>query len=307
MTYTTGLHHITAICSTPKENVRFYTEVLGLALVKQTVNQDDPTTYHLYYADKQASPGALMTFFPWMHLPRAQPGVGESRQTSFSIPEGSLSYWQKRLEEHSVQTKTTTRFNEKRLEFRDAHGLPLALVETGKEETRSPATTNVPEAYAIRGFRGVTLQVRKAQPTKEVLLAIGYEEQAQEDSFTRLTNPHSDFKTVVDLDEQPSLPPARQGLGATHHVAFRAKNYKEQRELKQQIENLGLQATESIDRFYFKSVYFKEPSGVLFEIATDGPGFAVDEPADKLGEQLVLPPWLEKHRAEIQQALPPLN
>ena len=307
MTYTTGLHHVTAICSEPKENVAFYTQVLGLALVKQTVNQDDPTTYHLYYSDKQASPGALMTFFPWTHLPQAQPGVGESRETSFSIPTGATTYWQKRLEEHDVQAKTTNRFGEKRLAFSDPHGLALALVETNQEETRPPATTKVPKEYAIRGFRGVTLRVREAKKTKQLLLALGYEEETQEDTLTRLTNPHSDFKTVVDLDEQPSLPPARQGIGATHHVAFRAKDYKQQRELKALIEDLGLQATQSIDRFYFKSVYFKEPSGVLFEIATDEPGFAVDEEADKLGKKLVLPPWLEKHRQEIQEALPPLE
>lgn len=307
MTHTTGLHHVTAICKEPKENVRFYRDVLALALVKQTVNQDDPTTYHLYYADEQASAGALMTFFPWMHLPQAKPGVGESRQTSFSIPQGAVTFWQKRLEEHDVQTQTVTRFGEKRLEFTDPHGLPLALIETSAEETRPPATTKVPKKYAIRGFRGVTLQVREAKQTKELLLAIGYEQEEQENTFTRLTNPHSDFKTVVDLDEQPSLPPAQQGVGATHHVAFRAKDYQEQRKLKTLVEDHGLHATQSIDRFYFKSVYFREPSGVLFEIATDGPGFAVDEEADQLGKKLVLPPWLEKHRAEIQEALPPLE
>ena len=307
MTYTTGLHHVTAICSTPKENVRFYRDVLALAFVKQTVNQDDPTTYHLYYADEQASAGALMTFFPWMHLPQAQAGMSESRMTSFSIPTGAISYWQKRLAEHDVSARVVTRFGEQRLEFQDSHGLPLALVEAGEEETRPPTTPKVPKEVAIRGFRGVTLCVRETKPTKEILIAMGYEEESQEGSYTRLINPHSEFKTVVDLDEQPSLPVARQGVGATHHVAFRAQDYKEQRQLKQLVEDLGMHATHSINRFYFKSVYFREPNGVLFELATDGPGFAVDEPADQLGQKLVLPPWLEKHREEIQEALPPLD
>lgn len=305
MTSTQGLHHITAICSTPHENVEFYTKVLGLDLVKQTVNQDDTSTYHLYYADSQAQPGALMTFFTWTQLPPAQAGVSESRMTGFSIPKSALTFWMQRLREHGVSSREIIRFGQKRIEFTDPHGLPLALVE--QEDSRPPATSKLPAEYAIRGFCGITLCLHQTLPTAQVIKLLGYAQQEQEGTFTRFVNDSTDYPNYIDLDEQPSLPLARQGVGSTHHIAFRTQNTDTQKRLVDKLAQAGLRPTQNIDRFYFRSVYFREPGGILFEIATDGPGFAVDEPANKLGKKLVLPPWLKEQREQIVQRLPPLQ
>lgn len=307
MAHTTGLHHVTAICTTPSENVRFYREVLGLAFVKRTVNHDDPTTYHLYYGDQEASPGTLMTFFAWTQLPEGRRGTGEARTTEFSIPEASAQFWNKRLSAHGVQVHEQERFGEQRLVFEDPHGLELALV-AADDETREPAYTDaVPAAHAIRGFRAVTLVVQEATETADLLEAMGYQRAGEQGSYLRMRNDHGEFPSFVDLDERPDLPRAQQGVGSVHHVAFRAGDEQQQQLLKDLVSARGLRETRVIDRAYFKSVYFREPAGVLFELATDGPGFGVDEDPQHLGESLVLPPWLEGRREEIQEALPELD
>jgi len=307
---THGLHHITAISSDTSRNMHFYTKVLGLRFVKQSVNQDDPGTYHLYYGDYAGSPGTIMTFFPWVGLRRGRPGSGQSYATGFSVPAGSLPFWQKRFTDLKVETLAVEkRFNDEVLPFFDIDGLRLELVATSEADARQPApSTEVPPEHAIRGFHGTTLGLVDGKLTALVLTeTMGYRLVAESGHRMRYTAGQGGPGTFVDLLTDPALPRGLSGAGTIHHVAFRVPDDAAQVAARTLLVSSGLQVSPVVDRAYFKSIYYREPGGVLFEIATDQPGFAIDEPVETLGSKLSLPPHLEPHRAEIEAALPKLN
>ena len=305
-----GLHHITAISSDTKRNMHFYTKVLGLRFVKQSVNQDDPGTYHLYYGDYAGSPGTIMTFFPWAGIPRGRPGSGQSYATGFSIPAGSLPFWQRRFVDLKIETLAVERrFKDEVLAFFDPDGLRLELIATAETDLRAPAPSpEVSAEHAIRGFHGTTLGLTDGKLTALVLTeTMGYRLVAQSGHRTRYAADSGGPGTYVDLLTDPALPRGVNGAGTIHHVAFRVPDDATQEAARAELLKSGLQVSQVIDRAYFKSIYYREPGGVLFEIATDQPGFAIDEPVETLGEKLSLPPRLEPHRAEIEAALPKLN
>ncbi len=306
----TGLHHITAISSDAKRNMQFYTQVLGLRFVKKSVNQDDTGTYHLYYGNYTGAPGTALTFFPWAGLPRGRPGKGQSYATAFSVPANSLPYWQDRLARLKVTTlPVESRFNDQVLPFQDHDGLRLELVATAETDARPPTpSADVPAEYAIRGFHSSTLALTDAAPTAAVLTAqMGYTQQAQEGHRTRYTVAEGGPGTYVDLLTDPAIPRGLNGAGTIHHVAFRTPTDDTQIAARQTLVASSLHVSPVIDRAYFKSIYYREPNGVLFEIATDQPGFAIDEPVETLGSKLSLPPHLEPHRSEIEAGLPRIN
>lgn len=305
-----GLHHITAIAADPKRNLDFYTGPLGLRLVKKTVNFDDPTTYHLYYGDTPGSPGAILTFFPWVELPRGRVGAGQAGATAYSVPLGALEFWDQRLAAAGLAPVTRgQRFGEDFLAFTDPDGLPLELVATASPDPRFiPWTgTDVPPAHAIRGFHGITLLTHDPVPTASVLTRdLGYHAVATEGHTTRYTSGHAGSGAYLDLVGNPSLPRGRQGSGTVHHVAFRIADATAELQARQELLAAGHDVSDQINRDYFQSLYFREPAGILFEIATDPPGFAIDEAPDALGSSLRLPARYEPHRAKIEAALPPL-
>jgi glyoxalase family protein len=305
-----GLHHITAIAGNARRNVDFYTRVLGLRFVKKTVNFDDPGTYHLYYGDATASPGTLLTFFLWDGLPRGRSGSGMATAVAYSVPADALDFWRARLLAAGVAvTGPAARFGEKVLAFTDPDGLPLELVAAGEPDARVPAPhPDIPTAKAIRGFHGVTLATTASAASAGVLANdMGYRLVRREGTRTRYTVGAGGPGTYVDLVDDPGLPRGRNGLGTVHHVAFRTPNDPSQEEARGALAGRGLNVSPVVDRCYFHSIYYREPGGVLFEIATDGPGFAVDEPLEQLGRSLRLPPWYESRRAEIEAHLPPLE
>ncbi|MEC9435200.1 MAG: ring-cleaving dioxygenase [Pseudomonadota bacterium] len=305
------LHHVTAIAGAARRNLDFYTRTLGLRLVKKTVNFDDPGAYHLYFGDEAGAPGSILTFFPWEHAAAGRLGVGETQETVFRIPEASLGYWTQRLLEAGVVHGTPeTRFGETVLPFRDPDGLRLGLVATkGAEAEPAWAGGGVPAEHAIRGMQGVSLLLEEIAPTAAILTGVfGYERGATEGTVTRFTAPGGGFGSVIDLREAGGFLKARPGRGSVHHIAFRATDDADQERMVALLaEHHGQRTTEQKDRNYFRSVYFREPGGVLFEIATDAPGFAVDEPAEALGQALKLPAVYEPHRARIEEALPALD
>lgn len=308
--HVTGLHHITAIASDPRQNLDFYTKVLGLRFVKKSVNQDDPGTYHLYYGDYAASPGTILTFFPWAGLRRGRPGTGQAYATAFSVPAGSLPFWQERLKRLGVKHEAIERrFADEVLPLADPDGLRLELVAVAAADPR-PATPSkdVPAEFAIRGFHSSTLALADPAPTARVLTqSMGYKLMAQSGHRARYAAGAGGPGTYVDLLTDPALPRGLNGAGTIHHVAFRVPDDATELAARNILLKEGLQVSPVIDRAYFKSIYYREPSGVLFEIATDGPGFAIDEPLDQLATKLGLPPHLEPHRAEIEAALPKLD
>jgi glyoxalase family protein len=305
-----GIHHVTAIAGDPQENLNFYVGVLGLRLVKKSVNQDAPDTYHLFYADSAGSPGTDLTFFPWPQMGPAIPGIGHAVEVSFAVPQGSLSFWQERFAREHVSTgPIETRFGEQVLPFKDPHGLPLALVEIAAERTFVPwADSPVPAAYQLRGMHAVRLWERNLGATESLLTGVmGFELVGVEDGWQRYGVEGGASGKLVEVKELPRERRGQWGTGGVHHVAWRVSDSAEQVELRELIQQAGMRPTEQIDRFWFESVYFKEPGGVLFELATDGPGFGRDEDPAHLGEQLILPPWLEPSRKEIEAALPVLD
>lgn len=305
-----GLHHITAIASDPRQNLDFYTKVLGLRFVKKSVNQDDPGTYHLYYGDYNASPGTILTFFPWAGLRRGRPGTGQAYATGFSVPAGSLAFWQARFTTLGVkQEPVEKRFDDEVLPFADPDGMRLELVAVATPDPR-PATPSkdVPAEFAIRGFHSSTLALVDAKATAQVLTAsMGYKLLSQSGHRARYTAGAGGPGTFVDLLTDPTLPRGLNGAGTIHHVAFRIPDAATEDAAREQLLKDGLHVSPAIDRAYFRSIYYREPAGVLFEIATDGPGFAIDEPLDQLGGILGLPPHLEPYRAQIEAALPKLD
>jgi glyoxalase family protein len=304
-----GLHHITAIASDPRRNLAFYTGVLGLRLVKRTVNFDDPHTYHLYYGDRVGTPGSILTFFPWTGLQRGRAGTGQASATAFSVGPDALSFWEERLHAHGVGTsKPPPRYGESVLTFADPDGLVLELVATRESDVRPPwPHPDIPLEHAIRGFHSVTLAVRDATPTAHLLTAtMGCREFSREGHRARYTVATGGPGTYVDLLDDPSLPRGRQGTGTVHHVAFRAPDGEAQRVARLELLVLGYEVSPMLDRNYFQSIYYRESNGILLEIATDLPGFAVDEPVATVGTTLKLPALYEPHRAEIEAALPKL-
>ncbi len=306
----TGLHHITVIAGDPQENLDFYVGVLGMRLVKKTVNQDVPGTYHLFYADGAAHAGTDLTFFPWPDMAPGQTGVGLTVEVALAVPAGSLGYWTERLTRHGVEVaEPTTRFGERLLTSADPHGLRLALVETADARDFTPwAKSVVPEAYQVRGLHGVRLLERNAAPTTDLLVnTLGFEEVGEEDGWRRFALAGGRSGRVVDIKQLPSERQGTWGTGSVHHVAWRVPDDQSQLTVQTRVQSAGRRPTPVIDRFWFKSVYFREPGGVLFEVATDAPGFAVDEEADSLGQTLKLPAWLEPRRFEIEALLPNIH
>ncbi len=309
-----GIHHVTAIAGDPQENLDFYVGVMGLRLVKKSVNQDVTHTYHLFYADEQGTPGTDLTFFPWPDMAPARTGAGFTVEVSFAAPPGSLPFWRERLERADVEVRPEERrFGETVLPFCDPHGLPLALVETAAGRPFAPwGDSPVPVERQLRGMHSVRLWERDTNATEALLTRLmGFELTGEEHGWRRF-GVDAGSGTVggpgglVDLKAVPGERRGAWGTGGVHHVAWRVRDDDEQMSLRAAIETVGLSPTPQIDRFWFRSVYFREPGGVLFELATDGPGFARDEDHARLGEQLILPPWLEKDRRQIEAALPPL-
>jgi glyoxalase family protein len=305
-----GLHHITAISGPAQENVDFYAGILGMHLVKRSVNQDDPGTYHLFYADAEGSPGTDLTFFPWAHMAEPRIGHGLAVETSLEIPAGGLEYWGARLETYGVRIgQVETRFGDRSLPVVDTHGFRLSLVESATQPAR-PFTpwdgSSVPPERQIRGLYGARLWERDAAATTRFLIeALGFEHLGSEGEWARYG--FTAAAGHVDIRETPNERRGGWGVGTVHHLAWRVEDDAHQLAVRSTVERAGGHATGVIDRFWFKSVYFKEPGGVLFEIATDGPGFATDEDPAHLGEALVLPPWLEPQRGRIERILPSLT
>ena len=304
-----GIHHITAIAGDAEENFIFYTRLLGMRLVKKSVNQDDPGTYHLFYADAEGHPGTDLTFFPWAHMPRGRMGSGLTIEVPLAVPSGSLDYWIERLRSHGVElSPITERFGERTLPFTDPHGLALSLVETGDERQFTPwGDSPVPSEEQIRGLHAARLWERDLSMTADFLTGVmGFEKVGTDGEWVRFGVKGGGSGNIVEIQEVPTEKIGQWGVGSVHHVAWRVEDEAQQIALRQRIVAAGSHPTGVIDRFWFKSVYFREPGGVLFELATEGPGFALDENPQHLGEQLILPPWLEPHRADIESALPAL-
>lgn len=302
-----GLHHVTAIAGEPQVNIDFYAGVLGLRLVKVTVNFDDPTTYHLYYGDGQGHPGTIMTFFPWPDAGKGRIGTGQLTVTSFAVPEKSLSFWRQRLSKRGVEfDDATSDFGEEMLFLTDPDGLQLELISSSDAAPdhiweRGP----VPSEHAIRGFHHVTLSENGYERTASLLVeTLGFRQIAKEGNRFRYAVAKAAPGTIVDLVCAPEARPGRVAVGTVHHVAWRTRTNEEQVGWQGKLTELEYDVTPVIDRQYFHSIYFREPGGVLFEIATDPPGFLTDETMEQLGTSLKLPPWLEKDRSELQRLLP---
>lgn len=302
-----GLHHVTAIASDPQANLDFYTQVLGLRFVKRTVNFDDPGTYHFYFGDDIGTPGTILTFFPWPRVGRGTAGVGEVTHTAFSIPSASLSFWEDRLVQKGIRfTRSPRRFDEDVLTLSDPAGMQLELVaHTEASAAHPPRFSDVPAAHAIRGFHGITMLQLDATETSAILAVMGFHQIAAEGNRLRFASPADPaaLGNHIDILVDPTANFGRSGAGSVHHIAFRAANDASQLEWRNEI-TAHLPATEVLDREYFHSIYFREPGGVLFELATDNPGFAIDEPLESLGERLCLPPWFEARRRSLEATLP---
>ena len=315
---TRGLHHVTAIAGPAQENLDFYAGVLGMKLVKRSVNQDDPGTYHLFYADAEGRPGTDLTFFPWAHLAPSRPGHGLAMEVALAVPRESLAFWSARLERYGAAVgERESRFGDEVLTLADPHGLRVALVASASAERR-PFTPweqgPVPVERQIRGLDAARLWLRELAPTEELLAEpMGMRRLGEERGWIRWGLAEDQEGAAgasgarLDLALRPETPRGRWGTGAIHHLAWRVDDEAHELALRSALAAAGSQPTPVIDRFWFKSVYFKEPGGVLFELATEGPGFAVDEAPESLGETLVLPPWLEMQREAIAAALPALT
>ncbi|MCM3716547.1 ring-cleaving dioxygenase [Alkalihalobacillus oceani] len=303
---TKGIHHITAIVGHPQENVDFYAGVLALRLVKKTVNFDDPATYHLYFGDEGGNPGTIMTFFPWPNARRGKIGAGQVGVTAFAVPQGALAFWEKRLEAFNIAFSKVVRFGELYLQFEDPHGLQLELVEREGGASNTWQFGDVTPEVAIKGFAGATLLSKQPERTAELLeCEMGLEKAAEEGEFIRFRST-AEIGNIIDL--RKSVAPVGQiGVGMVHHIAWRAVNDEDQYEWKKQLERAGYRVTPVRDRHYFNAIYFKEYGGILFEMATDPPGFAHDESFETMGEKLMLPAQYEPDREKIEQTVLPFN
>jgi glyoxalase family protein len=305
-----GLHHITAIAGNAQQNFDFYTKTLGLRLVKKTVNFDDPGTYHLYYGDETGSAGTILTFFPWDGIGQGTEGVGMATEICYSVPADSHQFWLERFGAANIKTKDITeRFGEQVLAFKDPDGLSLSLIVPKTADIRTAwETADIKKDTATKGFHSTTLTLQSIDETAKVLTDLfGYRLLAQEENRYRFITDTVENAAIVDLLEVPAGHRGRNAAGTNHHVAFRVKNEDIQMELREQILSKNLQITPKIDRDYFYSLYFREPGGVLFEIATENPGFTVDEPLNELGTHLKLPHQHEHLREDLEKLLPKLT
>ena len=305
-----GLHHITAIAGMAKQNLDFYTKVLGLRLLKKTVNFDDPGTYHLYYGDEKGSAGTILTFFPYEGARRGSAGTGMATSIAYAVPEGGFDFWINRFEKHNVlYNKPSEKFGEAYLPFLDPDGLKLELVVPKNGDNRKAWETDEIKADAgTKGFHGVTLTLQQIEPTAAILTDIfGYRLLEQSGNRYRYITDAVETAAIVDLVALPNEARGIGGAGTNHHIAFRVKNEEVLMQFHEKVMQSGHSITNKIDRNYFYSLYFREPGGVLFEIATDNPGFGIDEPWDQLGSGLLLPPQYESRRAEIESVLPNLD
>lgn len=304
-----GIHHVTAIAGDAKSNIEFYSNVLGLRLIKKTINYDDPETYHFYYGDGLGTPGTLLTFFPWSkEAEKGRGGVHQINVISLAIPTSSLGYWTHRLMEKHVRfTGPTEKYGAKVLSFRDPDGITLELVTTGHLSTKFQPWQDapVPADYAIRGIYSVQLWLLDGAPTSGLLQKLDYEIMSKEANITRL-EPKSGFG-VVEVRATGQFLAGQSGVGTIHHLAFRVPDDATQLRVENLLKEAGIEVTEIRDRKYFRSIYFREPGGVLFEIATDSPGFTIDETLEYLGESLMLPSYLESQRSYLESVLPDLN
>jgi glyoxalase family protein len=304
---TAGIHHITAIVGHPQENVDFYAGVLGLRLVKRTINFDDPGTYHLYFGDKAGKPGTIITFFPWPDAYRGKIGDGQVGVTSYAVPKGSISFWENRLEKFQISFTKTKRFGEEALAFDDPHGLHLEIVERMEGEKSTWEFGGVTADVAIKGFGGATLLSSQPEKTAELLeKGFGLERVGEEGDILRFQS-LSDIGNIIDLKLSTIGARGKMGAGTVHHIAWRAKDGQDQLDWKDQLTKQGFHITPVKDRNYFTSIYFREHGEILFEIATDPPGFSLDESPDKMGEKLMLPEWYEPQREKIESSLLPIE
>lgn len=308
LTQIKGLHHVTAMARNAAENNRFFTHTLGLRRVKQTVNFDEPSVYHLYYGDAAGTPGTVMTHFPFPHIIRGRPGTGEVGVTAFSVPEGTLDFWQERLAADRVgDLVRSSSFGEVRLSFRAPEGDALALVEAA-DDPREPWTGNGVDAeHAIRGFHSAALRLTDGGATEELLGFMGYEVLDSQNGIKRLIRPDGNGAGRIDLEVLPGVGRADLGAGSVHHIAFAVEDRARQLEVRKALLDTGYAVTPPIDRDYFWAIYFRTPGGVLFEIATNEPGFDRDEDSRNLGEQLKLPRQHEHLRARLEATLQPLD
>jgi glyoxalase family protein len=305
-----GLHHVTAIASDPQRNLDFYAGVLGLRFVKRTVNFDDPGTYHFYFGDARGTPGTILTFFAWPGARRGIRGTGQVDAVAFAIPQDSMGYWLERLkQEHVPAERTSPRFDEELVRFVDPDGLLIELVESAAlPNVEHWHGSSVPAEHSIRGFHSVSAALEGYERTAKLLTdSFGYRLVNQSNNRFRFASQNETASgRVIDLLCIPDAHPGRVAAGSVHHIAFRAHDGEEQQQWREHLVALGYNVTPVIDRVYFHSIYFREPGGILFEIATDPPGFTLDEDLNQLGESLQLPPWLESSRAQIEKVLPPI-
>ena len=303
-----GIHHVTSITGDVQKSVDFYVGVLGLRFVKKSINQDVPDTYHIYFGDYLGSPGTAMTFFGWPTWPKRRAGSGQVTTVAFTIPEGSLDFWSKRLRGLGVEASRSARFEHDLITIQDPDGIELDLVP-GRSSLKLTAWEDgpVPAEHAICGFHSVTLTVAEAQATTEFLLkTMGFREKAREGNRARFETGGGGPDSILDLIESPEGPAGEESIGTVHHVAWRAPDDKHQATWRELLVAAGRNVTPVIDRWYFKSIYYREPGGVLFEIATDSPGFTIDEKPDALGSGLSLPPWFQVRRDRLDETLTPI-
>jgi glyoxalase family protein len=306
-----GLHHVTAIAGDAQRNLDFYVGVLGMRLVKRTINFDDPGSYHFYFGDARGTPGTILTFFPWPGARRGARGTGEVAATAFVIPSGSVDYWLERLKENQVSAeRAARRFGEEVIRFSDLDGMPLELITATPSVDVQPWTNStVPAEHSLLGFHSVSAALEGFERTAKLLAdTFGYERVKESGNRCRFgAQAETGPGKVIDLLCMPDSRRASGGAGSVHHIAFRARDDAEQLAWREKISSLGYNVSPVMDRTYFHSIYFREPGGILFEIATDPPGFTEDEKLEELGDNLRLPPWMEKARAQIEEILPPIT
>ncbi|WP_313383536.1 ring-cleaving dioxygenase [Chishuiella sp.] len=304
-----GLHHITAIAGNANRNLAFYTQVLGVRLVKKTVNFDDPGTYHFYFGNEEGTPGTILTFFPWEGIGKGINGSGLATHIGYSVPKGSLEFWKSRLQHFNINVEEGEIFGEKLISFQDPDGLQLQFIESSTVDDRKVWTTDeIKEENALKGFHNVTLTLKNAAPTIKVLTDIfGYSLQKHEGQRYRFSTDAIETANLVDIIESNEIEAGKNMAGTNHHVAFRVKDEQVLMEFREKVIAAGLNITTKINRDYFYSLYFREPGGILFEIATDNPGFTVDEPLNELGTSLKLPKQHEPLREKIEKVLPKLS
>jgi len=306
-----GLHHVTAIASDPQRNLDFYVGLLGLRFVKRTVNFDDPGTYHFYFGDERGTPGTILTFFPWPGVRRVIRGTCQIEATAFAISPDSIGYWLERFKQHHVTAeRTSPRFGEEVIRFIDPDGLLIELIASSSRARVEPwPDSPVPAEHALHGFHSVSAALEGYERTARLLTdSFGYRLIEQSGNRFRFSSADDSAPgRIIDLLCQPDTAMGRIAAGSVHHIAFRAKDEAEQLQWREHLVDLGLNVTPVIDRTYFHSIYFREPGGVLFEIATDPPGFTLDEKLEDLGTHLRLPPWMESSRSQIEEILPPIH